>query len=135
MPPRKNPRRFSIAPLYLSTHLFITYWRSTMLRNALDTAADRTDPLGMATLLEKFLDSLRVKNFSDETVHDRQVYATWFIDWAEQRGLAKPGEITKPILEHYQRHLFNYRKRNGEPLSVQSQHHHIVVLRVWFKWL
>jgi integrase/recombinase XerD len=89
----------------------------------------------MPVLLEKFLDSLRVKNFSEETVHDRQVYATWFIEWAEQRGLTKPGEITKPILERYQRHLFAYRKRNGDPLSVGVQCHHMTVLRVWFKWL
>jgi integrase/recombinase XerD len=93
------------------------------------------DPHGMSGLLDKFLDALRVKNFSDETVHDRRVYASWFIQWAEQRGLTKPGEITKPILERYQRYLFNYRKRDGEPLSVSSQHHHMVVLRVWFKWL
>jgi integrase/recombinase XerD len=44
-------------------------------------------------------------------------------------------EITRPILERYQRHLFYYRKKNGEPLSFRSQHSRLVPLRVWFKWM
>ena len=31
--------------------------------------------------------------------------------------LAEPFEITRPVLERYQRYLFYYRKKNGEPLS------------------
>lgn len=36
-----------------------------------------------------------------------------FIAWADERGLADPREITKPMLERYQRHLFYYRKPDG----------------------
>jgi integrase/recombinase XerD len=35
----------------------------------------------------------------------------------------------------YQRHLFYYRKKNGEPLTLRSQHSRLVPLRVWFKWM
>ena len=35
----------------------------------------------------------------------------------------------------YQRHVFHYRKKNGEPLSFTGQHDRIVPLRVWFKWM
>jgi len=31
-----------------------------------------------------------------------------------------------PILERYQRHLFYYRKADGEPLSTRSQHTRII---------
>jgi integrase/recombinase XerD len=39
------------------------------------------------------------------------------------------------VLERYQRHLFHYRKKNGEPLSFRSQHSCLVPLRVWFRWM
>ena len=39
------------------------------------------------------------------------------------------------MLERYQRHLFFYRKKNGEPLTFRSQHARLVPLRVWFRWM
>ena len=33
-----------------------------------------------------------------------------------------PTEITRPILERYQRWLYHYRKTNGQPLGVRTQH-------------
>ncbi|MEJ2458407.1 MAG: tyrosine-type recombinase/integrase [Novosphingobium sp.] len=50
-------------------------------------------------------------------------------------GLTSPREITKPILERYQRHLFLYRKANGEPLSVRSQNVRTTPIKALFKWL
>ena len=39
------------------------------------------------------------------------------------------------MVERYQRHLFYYRKRNGEQLTVSSQAHWLTSLRRWFAWL
>ena len=38
-------------------------------------------------------------------------------------------------MESYQRHLFDYRKRDGNPLAMASQHSRLAPLKVWFKWL
>ena len=43
--------------------------------------------------------------------------------------------MTRTVLESYQRHVFHYRKKNGEPLSFTGQHDRLVPLRVWFKWM
>ena len=40
--------------------------------------------------------------------------------WCAERGLTEPVEVTRPVLERYQRHLFHYRKSDGEPLSFRS---------------
>src|SRR3546814_1662155 len=61
------------------------------------------------------------KNYSERTVENREDALRLFIGWAHERGLTRPQEISKPILERYQRHLFLYRKANGEPLSTRSQ--------------
>jgi integrase/recombinase XerD len=58
-----------------------------------------------------------------------------FIDWAHERGLSRPQEITRPILERYQRALYLHRKPDGQALSVRSQCGNLTALRAWFKWL
>jgi integrase/recombinase XerD len=84
---------------------------------------------------QEFLNALQVKNFSDYTVRSRRVALRYFIQWAKERGLSDPVEITRPIVESYQRHLFYARKKNGEALSFRTQHCYLIPVRVWFKWM
>lgn len=93
------------------------------------------DPQGMGVMMDKFLEWMRVTNYSERTVENRHLYLSYFIIWAEDRGLTRPAEITKPILERYQRFLYHYRKKDGQPLSFRSQHSRLVPVRAWFKWL
>ena len=75
------------------------------------------------------------KNYSVATIDTRDVYLRYFLIWCDERGLARPQDITKPILERYQRYLFLYRKEDGQPLTTRSQHTRITPLRAYFKWL
>ncbi len=90
---------------------------------------------GMGRMAEEFFTWLLVRNYSERTISNRRHSLGYFIDWCAERGLSKPGEITKPILERYQRHLYHYRKKNGHPLSFRSQHSRLVPVRAYFKWL
>ena len=85
--------------------------------------------------MEKHLEALRAQNYSPFTVKNRRVHLGYFVQWCRDRGITEPTEVTRPILEHYQRHLFEYRKKNGEALSFRSQHARLMPLRVWFRWL
>jgi integrase/recombinase XerD len=89
----------------------------------------------LESLLYEHLDWLRVKHYAENTVTTRHNEIMWFLSWCAERDLAEPTEITRPILERYQRHLFYYRKKNGEPLSYRSQHARLVPLKVWFRWM
>ncbi len=89
----------------------------------------------LAALMEKHLQALRVLNYSEYTVKNRRVHLGFFVAWCHDRGLTEPTEVTRPILEHYQRYLFHYRKKDGNPLSFRSQHSRLVPVRVWFRWL
>jgi len=89
----------------------------------------------LAALLEKHLEDLRVRNYSEYTVKNRRVHIGYFLEWCAERGIAEPVEVTRPVLEAYQRHVFHYRKKNGEPLSFTGQHDRLVPLRVWFRWM
>lgn len=93
------------------------------------------DPRGWHPMLEKYLQALAVRNFSPLTLGHRRRYLGVFIKWAEEHGLSRPGEVTKPIVERYQRHLYHRRMKNGEPLSFRSQHAYLLPIRSWFSWL
>jgi integrase/recombinase XerD len=89
----------------------------------------------LASLLEKHLEDLRMKQYSEYTIKGRRVHILFFLDWAFERGITEPVEVTRTVLERYQKHVFDYRKSNGEPLGFTGQHDRIVPLRVWFKWM
>lgn len=93
------------------------------------------DPDGFAAHLVRFSAWQRVKNFSPRTVETRERALTGFFAWAGERGLERPGEVTKPVLERYQRHLFYRRKANGAPLSFRTQGARLGPVRAFFKWL
>lgn len=102
---------------------------------ALGVIGNPNDPHSLYHWLQRFLAHQQEKNYSPRTIHNREVYLRYFIQWADERGLHRPNEITKPILESYQRHLYQHRKKNGEPLSVMSQNGRMIPIRAWFKWL
>ena len=104
-------------------------------RTAKPFAGDPGDEAGFAALAAAYLEALRVLNYSEQTVESREHHLREFIKWAAERSFARPSEVTKPILERYQRHLYHYRKKNGQPLSFRSQHGCLVPVRAFFKWL
>jgi integrase/recombinase XerD len=78
---------------------------------------------------------LAVKNYSPRTVANRERYLRLFFAWCEARSVTRPEEVTKPMVDRYQRHLFHYRSANGKPLSFVSQIESLRPLRGYFKWL
>lgn len=96
---------------------------------------DPHDPNGLYQHMLRFSAWQLEKNYSGQTVEGREDALRRFIGWAYERGLTRPQEITKPILERYQRHLFLYRMKNGQPLSTRSQHARTTPVRAFFKWL
>jgi len=93
------------------------------------------DAQGLAAYVLRYLEWLQVHNYAAPTVQNRQSYLGVFVAWCSERGLATPREITKPILERYQRSLYTHRKTNGEPLTFRAQHARLIPVRAFFKWL
>jgi integrase/recombinase XerD len=96
---------------------------------------DPHDPFGFIVLSEAFLQWMAVTNYSESTIKNRKTYLRYFIIWCDERGLTQPSEITRPIIERYQRYLYYYRKKDGHPLSFRSQHTRLTSVRSFFKWL
>lgn len=96
---------------------------------------DPNDPEGLAVWVRRFLESQRVRHYSEVTIHATEGHLRLFVEWATQRGLRRPSEATKPMLEAHQRWLFYYRKPGGKPLSYGTQRHRLQLLKGFFRWL
>jgi integrase/recombinase XerD len=91
--------------------------------------------VALSHALRDFLAWSEAVGISPFTVRQRQRAVRRFILWAVDRTLTQPQDITLPILDRYQRHLYHYRKKDGTPLSFASQHTELVPLKAYFKWL
>ena len=85
--------------------------------------------------MDKFLEWMRMTNYSERTVENRQLYLSYFIIWAEDRGLTRPTEITKPILERYQRYLLSLPQERWPSAHVPFTAFAAGSGPAWFKWL
>ena len=83
----------------------------------------------------EFLEARRARHFSPRTVEWNEGNLRAFFNWCEDRSLRNPTEITRPILERYQRWLFYYRMKSGKPLTIASQHKRLAAVVAFFKWL
>lgn len=95
------------------------------------------DPLAHLALfryVEAHCEWLAVTQYSADTVATRRRALRTFIAWANERGINDPREVTKPILERYQRHLFYYRKEDGNPLVPGTQVNLLRAVKTFFKW-
>jgi integrase/recombinase XerD len=96
---------------------------------------DASDPDGLIAWLRRYLDQLRVRGYADSTIATADDQLRIFIRWAFDRAITRPAEVTKPMLERYQRHLFYYRTAGGKPLSFASQRARVQRVQGFFKWL
>ena len=91
--------------------------------------------VAMRTWLARYLEWLRVHNYSERSVVNVSSSVGQFLRWCDERGLTRPEEITRPILERYQRTLFHHRKPDGRPLTFRTQVARLVRVRGLFRWL
>lgn len=109
------------------------------LRNKRSAGAPRTPPAWranpLASYVKAFLSWIEATGQSAATAATRERGLARFLEWADERGLAHPMELTRPVLEAWQRHLYLSRKANGQPLSLATQQTLIVALKAWFRWL
>ncbi len=96
---------------------------------------DRSDAATLASRGDRWFTWLHERNYSERTIEARKWALRTFISWAEERDLRRPGQITKPILESYQRWLHRYRKANGKPLGITTQRARLGAIQNFFQWL
>ena len=96
---------------------------------------DYSDAGTLACRADEYFRYLAVKNYSEAGIETRQQHMLRFLKWAEDRDLRRPEHITRSILESFQRHLWSFRKPNGQRLGITTQRGYLYTLRGYFRWL
>ena len=96
---------------------------------------DASDPASLTALLYRYLVWLETHHFAQNTVNIRRLQLSRFITWCDDRSVTLARQVTPELIERFQRHLYYYRKKDGQPLSISSQSHWLTSLRSWMKWI
>jgi integrase/recombinase XerD len=99
------------------------------------TAGAPGDLRGMNAALVRYLEHRGVLGSTEASLYNMQCLVREFIAWADARGVTHPCQVSRPVLERYQRFVYHRRKADGQPLSIRTQRAKIVPLKSWFKWL
>ena len=85
--------------------------------------------------LNEFLEYRLIQNYAKSSNRRNDSCIRQFILWCDARGIESPTAVTRPILVRYKKHLYYRRKKDGEPLSFQTQASQLSSLKRFFKWL
>jgi len=96
---------------------------------------DRSTAQTLASAADAWLAHLGARNYSEKTLDMHKWSLRTFLGWARERDLVYPEEITRPILESYQRWLYRYRKADGKPMAVATQRGRLGAVQRFFAWL
>jgi len=101
----------------------------------LPQVGEPADPLGLTSLVERYLEWLAVRGSSPRTVTGCHKNLRGFLRWCGERELVHPQDFNRQVVESYQRSLFFHRKRDGQPLSYVTQRGRLQTVRAFFRWL
>jgi len=111
-------------------------WRPGKKPGPLRVAGDPELQGGFRSYLMDFLEWTAAMQYAAMTVKARRIEMGYFIDWCEERGIQRPDEVTRAMLERYRQHVFHYRtKTENAPLSFQTQTKRLGTVRAFFQWM
>lgn len=93
------------------------------------------DPYGFTRLVRGYLEWMRTHHYTPATVEGREKELRRFLGWCGEHGLARPSEVTLPLLERYQRSLYHHKKANGRALAIVTQRGRLTAVQELFRWL
>ena len=96
---------------------------------------DRSAPDALALWRDAYIESLGARNYAEGTLEGRRDALKVFLAWAAERDLTRAGQITRPILESYQRWLWRCTKANGQRLGWSTQRNRLGTLKDFFRWV
>ena len=96
---------------------------------------DRSAPDALGLWHDAYLEGLATRNYSASTVEHRRHTLKLFLGWADERDLKRASQITRPILETFQRWLWHYQKPNGQRMGWSTQRERLGALKDFFRWL
>jgi len=99
------------------------------------SASPSADAWGLESLRKGFLAWMEVHHYAAMTIRTQGLNLRYFVAWCAERSVLRPGEVSREVIQQYQRWLYHYRTKAGRPLAFWTQHGRLVSLRMFFRWM
>jgi integrase/recombinase XerD len=96
---------------------------------------DRSAADGLALLADRWLATLSARAYSPRSIEAARWSLKTFQTWAAERDITKPSQVTRAILESFQRHLARIETERGKTFSVSTQRARLGTVQRFFRWL
>jgi integrase/recombinase XerD len=93
------------------------------------------DPQSLIYLTGRYLEYLRVRNYSPHTLYGRGKMLRYFRTFCQQIGITQARQVTRAVVVNYQSYLYHYRKENGLAITIGTQKHWLQSVCDLFSWL
>lgn len=90
---------------------------------------------GLFIWMKKYLDYVRGRGHTMQTLWGTERYLRDFIAWCDRQKIGVPDQVTRQVMERYLLSLQEHRTRKGEPLAWHSKEAKLVPVRSFFRWL
>ena len=100
-----------------------------------NTAPIPDDPQSLLHLTSRYLEYLRVRHFSPQTLYGRGKMLRYFRCYSEQLGLTQARQVSRAVVLNYQGYLYHYRKQDGTALTIGTQKSWLAAVSSFFSWL
>ena len=94
-----------------------------------------SDPESLAAWMRRYLAHLETLHRSVADQRTRRSRLAHFHAWCHERSIGTPQAVTHAHLARFQRHLFLYRKANGQPIAINGQRIALFTVEMFFRWL
>lgn len=95
---------------------------------------DPADPRGFPAMWADFETWMAARGYAPATIRTRRHATAQLAAWLADRGITRPADVTREVMERYQRHLFFYRQPDGQPLLTATQAQRLQAIRPLFAW-
>jgi len=94
-----------------------------------------SDPQGLLYLADRYLEHLRVHNYSPRTLEAHGKAIKYFRAFCQEFGITQARQVTRAVILRYQSYLFHYHKTKGGSLAITTQQHMLGHVIRFFSWL
>lgn len=81
------------------------------------------------------LQDYKAKDMSPNTLITKRQSLDRFFEYCEANGISDPNDVDSEVMEAYRGYLHGYRKKNGQPLSINTKYKFLTDLKLFLRFL
>jgi len=94
-----------------------------------------SDPHSLSAHVGRHIAWLLARGYSEDGLWTRRADLVEMLSWCSERGIERPADLNRTVLDLYQRYISQRPKKDGNPLSPQTQGKKLMAVAKYCRWL